>query len=255
MIRSESKRLVDLLSPLDQSTIVVTCPGWTAADLLWHVADVHDFWARILSEDVRDDAGVAEIVAAKPERPTKTPDVLALRADATDRLLDALERLDDNEVRWSWWSADQTVGFTRRMQTFEATMHRIDAEITADVASNPMAPGVAAGAVDHAVDVMWGWLPEWATYERSSLVEARATDTADHWLIEVGRWFGTGPESGNEFDEPRAVRVSTGDPNIHVSATVEQLARWAWTRGGVVEVDGDAAARRALDALIAAGMQ
>jgi len=47
----------------------------------------------------------------------------------------------------------------RRMQTYEATMHRVDAELTADLPTGPIAPDVAVGAVDHAVDVMWGWRP------------------------------------------------------------------------------------------------
>lgn len=255
VIRSESDRLADLLGTLDPSATVPTCPEWTAADLLWHVAEVHHFWARILSDGVRDDAGVAEVESNKPERPTATRDVLAVRADATARLLGALERLDDEEIRWSWWPGDQTVGFTRRMQTCEATMHRVDAELTAGVAIGPIAQGVARGSVDHAVDVMWGWMPDWATYEPAALVELRATDTADSWLVEVGHWFGTGPESGNEFDVPRAVRASTGDAGLRVAASVEQLARWAWTRDGLVDVDGDLVARAALDALISNGMQ
>jgi hypothetical protein len=45
------------------------------------------------------------------------------------------------------------------MQTYEATMHRVDAELTADLPTGPIAPDVAVGAVDHAVDVMWGWRP------------------------------------------------------------------------------------------------
>lgn len=59
--------------------------------------------------------------------------------------------------------ADQTVGFTRRMQTYEATMHRVDAELTAGLPVGPIAPDVAASAVDHAIDVMWGWQQEGST--------------------------------------------------------------------------------------------
>ena len=88
------------------------------------------------------------------------PELLALREQATTALLDQLGRLDDAEPRWTWWPADQTVGFTRRMQTYEATMHRVDAELTAGLSIGTIAPDVAAGAVDHAVDVMWGWLPD-----------------------------------------------------------------------------------------------
>jgi uncharacterized protein (TIGR03083 family) len=253
VIRAESDRLADVLARAESGSPVPTCPDWTASDLLWHVVEVHDFWARILSNDVRDDAGVAEIEADKPARPAAIDDVLALRADATARLVDALGRFDDDDPRWSWWPDDQTVGFTRRMQTYEATMHRVDAELTAGVAVSPIAADVASGAIDHAVDVMWGWMPDWATYEPTVVAQFRATDTGGTWLVEVGHWFGTGPESGNQFDMPRAVRATGGEPALRVAAPVEQLARWAWTRQGSADVDGEPT--DALDALIANGIQ
>jgi hypothetical protein len=56
-------------------------------------------------------------------------DIIALREQATTALLEQLDRLDDAEPRWSWWPPEQTVGFTRRMQIHEATMHRVDAEL------------------------------------------------------------------------------------------------------------------------------
>lgn len=83
-----------------------------------------------------------------------------LRRQATADLISVLAELDDAQPRWSWWEPEQTVGFTRRMQTYEATMHRVDAERAAGLEPGPIAGDVAAGAVDHCVDVMWGWLPE-----------------------------------------------------------------------------------------------
>src|SRR5690606_345960 len=55
--------------------------------------------------------------------------------------------------------------------------------------------------------VMWGWMPEWGDYEPLATVELRATDIDRKWLIEVGHWTGTGPESGKSFDWPRAIRA------------------------------------------------
>ena len=89
--------------------------------------------------------------------------------------------------------------------------------------------------------------------------ELVGTDSGSQWLVEIGHWFGTGPESGNEFDMTRAVRAGEGaSVTGSVSAGVEQLARWAWNRApqsGAVTIEGSDDARAAIDRLIAQGIQ
>lgn len=261
VIRSESDRFAEVLASTDPHAPVPTCPGWDAHELLHHLLDVHRFWAAILREDVRDDQGVEAVEKAVPPRPDTTEELLALRAEATSALLDQLATLDDAEPRWSWWAADQTVGFTRRMQTYEATLHRVDAELTAGLPPSPIDPEVAAGAVEHCVDVMWGYVPDWAQDDSTALVDLVATDTGDRWQVDVGRWHGTGPESGTEFDMARARRAG-GDPDpalptATVAGTARDLALWAWGRGprSAVEVSGDPDAVAAVDRLIDQGIQ
>lgn len=255
VIGTEAGRLAAVLGAADPAARCPTCPDWNAHDLLWHLTEVHLFWAGVLQSGARTDEDVAAIEQAKPVRPEELAGLLALREQATADLLAQLARLDDDEPRWSWWAPDQTVGFTRRMQTYEATFHRVDAELTAGRTVGPIAADVAAGAVDHCVDVMWGWMPDWATYEPLVTAAFDATDTGQSWTVEIGHWYGVGPESGNEFDEPRAVRGTGTATAVTVAASVEQLALWAWTRGGRVRTDGTQAGLDALDALIANGIQ
>jgi hypothetical protein len=54
---------------------------------------------------------------------------------------------------------------------------------------------------------------------------------------------------------PGAVRVTDGEPTASVTAPVVDLALWAWTRGGSVEISGDSASVAALDAVVSNGMQ
>lgn len=259
VIEAESRRLAEVLAVTPPTTRCPTCPEWNAADLLWHLTEVHLFWAGILRGDVRDADGMQAVEAAKPERPATVAGLLALRERATAALLEQLDRLADDEPRWSWWPADQTVGFTRRMQTYEATMHRIDAERTAAVPVGPISREVAAGAVDHCADVMWGWLPDGAPYEPLALARLTATDTGDRWLIEVGHWTFTDPKSGEQYDEPRAIRATEEDastrtlPTAAVQAPVVDLALWAWNRGGSVDLSGEQSATAAVEALISRG--
>lgn len=256
VIRAEADRFAEVLAATAPDASCPTCPDWTAADLLWHLTEVHDFWARILGQGVRTDEGMQEVENSAPERPASTADMLPLLDAATTALLIQLTALSDDEPRWSWWESDQTVGFTRRMQVCEATMHRVDAELTAGRSISPIDEAVAALAIDHCADVMWGWKPDWAQYEATAVVELVARDTAQRWLVEVGHWFGTGPESGNEFDEPRAVRAKNGaKPTATVTGTLQDLALWAWTRGSDVDIHGEATAIDAINALIARGIQ
>jgi len=176
IIDAESRRLAEVLSAAEPASRCPTCPDWSASDLLWHLTNVHYFWAGVLSRRIRDEADLAAVEAAKPDRPDEQTALLGLREEATAALLRQLAEREDAEPCWSWWPPDQTVGFTRRMQTYEATMHRVDAELTAGLPISPIAGDVAAGAVDHAVDVMWGWMPDGATHHSGALVEFIATD-------------------------------------------------------------------------------
>ncbi|QDP96194.1 maleylpyruvate isomerase family mycothiol-dependent enzyme [Microlunatus elymi] len=255
VIDDEARRFAEVLADADPRARVPTCPDWNAADLLWHLTEVHLFWAGILAGRIRDEEALATIESAKPDRPKTIAETLPLREQATRQLLEQLSELDDAEPRWSWWPPDQTVGFTRRMQTYEATMHRVDAELTAGRPISPISDEVAAGAIDHCVDVMWGWLEPWASYEPQAVIEFVADGSGQRWLVEVGHWSGTEPESGKVWDFPRAVRASDGEPTAKVTAPVVDLALWAWTRGGSVDISGDEPARAALDALMESGIQ
>ncbi|MHC9292818.1 maleylpyruvate isomerase family mycothiol-dependent enzyme [Mycobacterium sp. LTG2003] len=246
IIRTEAQRIADVLSETDPDVRCPTCPDWSAADLLWHVTEVHYFWAAILARNACSEADLASVEQSKPVRPAAVADLLELRAKATAALVGQLERLDDDVVRWSWWEPDQTVGFTRRMQTYEATMHRVDAELAAGLSISAIGPEVAAGAVDHAIDVMWGWQPADTTHEPHAVVEFLSTDTGQRWLIQVGR----------AGDWPRAVRArNTAAATATARGSVADLALWAWGRGGSVELSGASESLAALRAVVSNGMQ
>ncbi len=109
IVRTEAQRLADVLAVTDLAVRCPTCPDWSAGDLLWHLTEVHSFWAGVLERDARTESDVAAVERAVPARPGGTPELLALRAQATDALTAQLVRLDDADPRWTWWPPDQTV--------------------------------------------------------------------------------------------------------------------------------------------------
>lgn len=262
-ITREAGRLADVLAPLDPATPVPTCPDWTALDLLWHVTEVHGFWAAVL----RDAALTEEQVAAADATTTPRPGgegadvddvrarILALREAATAELAAQLRALPDDAPRWSWYEPDQTAGFTRRMQTHEATMHRIDAELTAGLPVSFVPPEVCVAGVDHGIDVMWSWLPDDAVYRSLGVVDLVSTDTGDTWTVEAGRWAATNEETGNRGERPKGARAAAGrTAEAVVSAPAIELYRYVWGRPAQVAKAGDPAALAALAAVVGAGV-
>lgn len=126
---------------------------------------------------------------------------------------------------------DQTVDFTWRMQTHEATMHRVDAELTAGVALSPIPAAIAADGVDHVVNVMWAWAPASAARRVTGRVDVRATDTGRVWRLATIRW--SGEAWGQTFTDQASCVPADDDSGVAqavVSGTAEALDLLVWTR-------------------------
>lgn len=98
-------------------------------------------------------------------------------------------------------AAEQTLGFTRRRQAHEA-----------------LEP------------------PAWAEFTSSgSVISLEATDTADTWLLALGRLTGTSTHAGTTYDEPTIAVLAGDDPSpvdAVVRGTAGDLDRWLWNRVG-----------------------
>src|SRR5699024_11575676 len=130
LIRSEADRLAHVLSRVGPDRPVPTCPQWRAADLLWHLTAVHEMWSQILATGATTDEDAQRVEDAIAPRPDAPAEVQRRRAAATSALITQLEAREDRDPAWTWLPREQTVGFIRRMQTHEATVHRVDAQLT-----------------------------------------------------------------------------------------------------------------------------
>ncbi len=101
---------------------VVGCPGWSVSDLVWHVREVHYFWASIVEGLVTDPNTVPEIA-----RPGLEHELLADYRQGVDRLASVLSNADQTAALWTW-SHQKDVAFVTRHQVQEAAVHRWDAE-------------------------------------------------------------------------------------------------------------------------------
>jgi len=98
------------------------CPGWTVADLVFHLWEVQSFWAQI-AEQRPAEAPTGERTA----RPADDRLIADFRAGAL-RLVEVLRHADPTAGCWTWAPAQQNVGFIQRHQVQEAAVHRWDAE-------------------------------------------------------------------------------------------------------------------------------
>ncbi len=232
-LRSESARFREVLSTCAPDAQVPSCPAWRAADLLWHLAEVHHFWAWVITHRPASPSdGYAE-----PERPATFTGILEAFDTHHAALAGALDGADPADKAWSW-SQEQTVGFTFRRQAHEALIHRVDAELAAGVVT-ALDPRLAADGVQECLDIMYGGCPTWGEFSPlPHYLRVDLTDTGDRIWVQLGQFHGTDPDGVDHHEDDIQVVTDPGlEPDATVEGTAEQLVLRLWRRG-----DGEAIA-------------
>jgi uncharacterized protein (TIGR03083 family) len=122
------------------------CPGWTLADLVWHLSDVQHFWAWV----VRTQAPDPSAYAAPPRR--ADDELLGCVTGHSAELETVLAGADPGTRVWTW-APQQDVAFVLRRQAIEAVLHTVDVEqVLGDV--RPIPPGVGLDGLDEWLDVI-----------------------------------------------------------------------------------------------------
>lgn len=233
-VRSESARFREVLTGCDPHARVPSCPDWSAADLLWHLATVQRWWAEVLS------ARPARPEEVEPPRPEEYDELLAAFDRWSSELVAALEGADPADAAWNW-SDDRTAGFILRRQAHEALVHRVDAELAAGLTSEVDAV-LAADGVHEVLAVMYGGCPSWGSWEPGEeLVRVDCTDTGDEFWVRFGIFSGTDPESGTSYadeEDFHVVAAPGGDvePDVVVDGPAAALDLWLWSRGDDAEI-------------------
>jgi uncharacterized protein (TIGR03083 family) len=136
----DSAAFVDACALGGLTTLVPSCPGWTVADLLWHLTEVHDFWRTVVTEQLSD-----WHVYKQPPRPVDEG-LVGMYHRGRGNLLRALAETDPAMPVWTW-ADDKTAGFVIRRMAQETSMHLWDATDAAGVV-NPMEATLASDGID-----------------------------------------------------------------------------------------------------------
>ncbi len=200
--------------------LVPTCPGWTVADLVDHLAGVYEHKILLLEmgkfPSRADTAAFQEPRRADPERLGR----------AARELMESLERREVDEVAPTFMSDDQTVGFWWRRMALETAVHRTDAER----AVGERTPVDAALADDGIDELLWFATAPWSTSGDRSKWSGQTITVATgaaQWRITLG-------------SDGLGVGTETTPSQASVGGSADALLQWAAGRSGeVLERRGD----------------
>ena len=200
---------------------VTACPGWTVADLVWHLTEVHYFWGAV----VADRAGSWQDVV----RIDRVPDEELF--DAFDenhrRLMDVLAAHDPGDEVWTW-AADHSVGFVIRRMAQETAVHAWDAALAA---GNPVDidAELASDGIDEFLE---HFLPDVADGAEpvGGSVHIHCGDVAGEWTIRP---------TDDGFDVTR--EHAKGDCALRGTASNLLLALWRRVGTHAIDIVGDTA--------------
>ncbi len=204
----------------DLDAPVPSCPGWTVRDLLWHLSEVHYFWANIVSQRATAWDQVVRI--------EQVPDgeLLAYYDQSFERVVAVLSETDPSAEVWTW-SAQHDVAFVIRRMAHETAVHRWDAEQAAG-RSVPIDPILASDGIDEFLEHFLDDVAEGSAPVDGS-VHIHCGDTPGEWTIR--------PTSGG-YEVTR--EHAKGDCALRGDASNLLLSLWRRVGTDVIDVVGDA---------------
>jgi len=226
--------LRDAASSVELTAPVPSCPGWTVADLVYHVAEVYLHKVTIMRTGEVPNDWPPPALAAEPP--------LALLGRAYGALRGEFRTREPGSPALTWYDPDQTVAFWIRRMAQETAVHRIDAELAAGLPVTVAPADLSVDGVDEVLTRMLAfgsaaWPEEFAEMEGEHLAAGDGQDTI---TVVAGQTAWTIRPS------PRRVAVEDGvsdNPRVVVEGRPDRLLRWLWGRAGddVVRTAGDPA--------------
>jgi uncharacterized protein (TIGR03083 family) len=256
-LRRESERFLAAIDRAPSGERVPTCPDWEVDDLLWHLAEVQWFWTEIVRTQATDPQ-VAD--GATPDRPQDRAGLDEFFATVSAELHTLLAGTDPADPAWNWSGANQTTQFVRRRQAHEALIHRVDAELAAGERT-AIDPLLATDGIDEVLRIVHGGVPQWGSttpYEEGRTVRICANDSGHTWVCSIGRFVGTSPTTGADFDRPALQVLADGGCAVEatLTGTAADLDCFLWNRPAEDQIvrEGSTGLLARLDELLAEGM-
>lgn len=227
LLSEDSRRLVAAArqAPLDAE--IPTCPGWTVHDCVAHTAEVYQHKLACIRLNRRPGEDY--------EQHAPDGDVVGWIERSASDLLAELRTRGPAAPAYTWWPADQTVGFWYRRMAQETAIHRLDVE-DARGAPTPIATDLAVDGIDEVLEMFLsdGWddvsPDEWGDVDpHAGAGRTIAIHSGGH------TWRSTlGPEA-------MPLHRSPGPADASITGTPEPVLLWLWGRrpNNAVTLTGD----------------
>lgn len=213
----------------DLDAPVPSCPGWSVADLVRHVAVVYLHKVECLRQGRAPEPW--------PPDESATAEPFALFDRAWPGLRAELVARPPESAAYTWYEPDQTTRFWLRRMAQETVIHRIDAELALRTGIQPVPDDLAVDGIDEVLVVFLAYQSKtWCEDFGADLAEADdrpvlVSAGGAGWLVRATP-SGVSVEAGIGSGLVAADAAVRGEPGA--------MLRWLWGRGdGGVTVDGD----------------
>jgi uncharacterized protein (TIGR03083 family) len=222
--------LLSVATSTDLSAQVPSCPDWTVADLVTHVAEVYLHKTEAMRLQDWPDPWPPQGLEDEPPVPLLQRAYRELTAEF------AIRKADDPAR--TWHEPDQTVRFWIRRMAQETVIHRIDGQLAAGSHVTPVPDDLAVDGVDEVLKLFLAYGATSWPQEYAGAASGHPETTSDKESIVVQ----AGPASWTVALTPRTVTVTDGaeaSARALIAGDPEDVLRWLWGRGGEIGVRGD----------------
>ena len=188
---------------------VPSCPGWRVDDVVRHLSQVYLHKIECMRQQA----------APKPWPPDLSHrEPLTLFDESFGELVRELESRGPRAPSYTWYPADQTVGFWYRRMAQETAVHRVDVEL-AHGAATPVDPDLAVDGIDEVLSIMLAgdWSDEPVDEAAGRTVRVTSAD----------RWWRIALDRTSVVCEPRGSAAT----DVIISGQPSDVLLWLWGRG------------------------
>lgn len=230
-LRTEGPAFAAAVAEAPAETPVLSCPGWTVADLTLHLAGLYDWVCSFVGSGVATAPPVR--TSTRPEVPAgSTP--LQVWQGTYDRLMVLLDGLDPEAPAWNWAPQPKRAGFWPRRMAHETAIHRWDAQL-AIAAGEPIEAKLAADGVSEVLDTRLPAGRRPTPGQWRGVVQLVATDAGQEWFLRLRgegvALLDTGTILDHDDHHARARAVGTASDLL--------LALWGRVDFATLDVSGD----------------
>lgn len=175
--------IVESLRVGDPTVMVPTCPAFTLDRLAFHIGEFSSFWTHVVCE------ATGRVKTPFPQDPGPAGR-LEWVDELTAHLVGQLRMTASETPCWTWYSPDQTAGFVAARACHELAIHRVDVQLAARGAADPIDASVASAGIEEVFLLLaeYGVDGQRGTPGNGETLQLHGTDhePAD-WFVRLGR--------------------------------------------------------------------